>query len=209
MAGQAAPDDPRSAGESPILLQVTVGPGTCDGASPVRIRHLGGIAPVVVVALALFMGALVILVTNRIPTRAERSRLAAAAQVRNTGPVGVAAAYRYPLACLSVTIAPADPAYAAARLNRASPCWRYGVYATAIFHRVAGVWRMALETSGMSCASASIPAVVRAQLGLCKGGRPAPAASADGRPDGVPHARRAVLNDWDLPRAVGGVGSVG
>jgi hypothetical protein len=43
---------------------------------------------------------------------------------------------------------------------------------TAVFHRVAGVWRMAAQASGAGCAIASIPAAVGAQLGLCTGAMP-------------------------------------
>lgn len=100
---------------------------------------------------------------------------AVAAQPHTAGPAGVAAAYRYPLGCLSVTIAASDPAYASARLDRASPCWRYGVYVTAIFHRVKGVWRLALQASSSSCPVTSLPAAVQAQLAVCeKTATPAP-----------------------------------
>ena len=52
---------------------------------------------------------------------------------------------------------------------------RYGVYATAIFHRVAGVWRMVLNAAGAGCPMTSIPASVRIQLGLCEAHRAAAA----------------------------------
>jgi hypothetical protein len=95
-----------------------------------------------------------------------RSRIALAADVtpRTAGAAGVAAAYRYSLGCLSVTIA---GGYAAARLNRASPCWRYGVYVTTIFHRVRGVWRLVREASSRWCPPHSLPPAVRAQLAVC------------------------------------------
>jgi hypothetical protein len=89
-------------------------------------------------------------------------------QARAAGPAGVAAAYRYPLGCLGATISAGDPASASARLDRASPCWRYGVYVTAIFHRVHRVWRLALEAASSSCPAVSLPAVVRAQLAVCR-----------------------------------------
>ncbi len=90
-----------------------------------------------------------------------------AAQPRASGPAGVAAAYRYPLGCLSVSIAVSDPAYARARLDRASPCWRYGAYVTAVFHRVDGAWRVVLNAARYSCPLVSLPVVVQAQLALC------------------------------------------
>jgi hypothetical protein len=171
MAGQRAPDDPGAASEPPILVQVTVEP-RARRATRRYIGLRGLLRPTVaLLAAALLAGAILSDLPTRAPKRVEPSRKLPATQASAPGPVGVAAAYRYPRACLSVTIAPADPAYAAVRLNRASPCWRYGAYVTAVFHRVAGAWRMALETSGARCAAASIPAVVRAQLGLCGGGQ--------------------------------------
>lgn len=185
MADQSAPDNPGAVGESPILVRVTIERGTPRGATRGRSRLLGLLGAIIaVVAMAFFAGAAVTAVSSHLPKSAERPLRAQAPQARNAGPVGVAAAYRYPLACLSVTIATADPAFAAARLNRASPCWRYGVYAIAIFHRVAGVWRMAPEASGASCATTSIPANVRAQLGLCNGGSGQSTAVARSRRDG-------------------------
>lgn len=85
----------------------------------------------------------------------------------NAGPAGVAAAYRYPLSCLTVTISTRDPAYASARLNRASPCWRYGVYLTAIFHRVDGSWHEVLDANTYACPLVWLPAVVQTQLSVC------------------------------------------
>jgi hypothetical protein len=82
------------------------------------------------------------------------------------GTAGVAAAYRYPAACLSVTIT-ADRRYAAARLDRASPCWRYGAYLTAIFERVDGAWRQLPASDADSCPLSSLPPAVQAQLGVC------------------------------------------
>ena len=100
--------------------------------------------------------------------RVGRSSGVVVAGARAAGPAGVAAAYRYPLSCLGVTISASNPAYAGARLDRASPCWRYGVYGTAVFHRVHGVWHLALEVAGSSCPAASLPTAVLAQLAVCQ-----------------------------------------
>jgi H+/Cl- antiporter ClcA len=83
------------------------------------------------------------------------------------GSAGVAAAFRYPLGCLAVTIERRAPTYATATLDRKSPCWRYGVYITAIFHRVHGEWRLVLEARSNRCPPRSLPAAVRAQLAVC------------------------------------------
>ena len=191
MADAAPPGDPVGARDSAVLLEVTVVPGPRGGTRRSRLRLLRRLGPALA-ALAVFAGAVVGVAVSGL-SGAKQPVHAQALQAGDAGPAGVAAAYHYPLACLSVTISLADPAYAAARLNRASPCWRYGVYATTIFHRVAGEWR--LVTSSTGCSIASIPAVVRGELGVCDGGPP----------DGL----RAVLNDWDLPRALGSNGSEG
>jgi hypothetical protein len=149
-------------------MRVTVETGPRRRASPGQMTALRRRAPVIAaVVIALLAAAAVEVVRSRGTGTAAPPLHAQAAQASAPGPVGVAAAYRYPRACLSVTIAAADPAYAAVRLNRVSPCWRYGVYVTAIFHRVAGVWRMVLDTTGAGCPMTSIPETVRAQLGLC------------------------------------------
>ena len=88
-------------------------------------------------------------------------------QSRLPGAAGVAAAYHYPLRCLSVTTAASDRAYARAELDRASPCWRYGAYVTAIFHRADGAWRLVLDAGSYTCPVVALPRVVQAQLAVC------------------------------------------
>jgi hypothetical protein len=124
---------------------------------PIRARLL---AAVLAVVGALLAGGLV--AAGSIGLGGERDA---------TSPGGpraaVAAAYRYPANCLTVTISTTDPTYARAELDRVSPCWRYGVYVTAIFHRVGGSWRPLLNSSRYSCPVASLPAVVQQQLAVC------------------------------------------
>lgn len=86
---------------------------------------------------------------------------------RESGPAGVAAAYGYPIRCLSVTIAPADPSYARADYNRVSACGRYDGTVTAIFHRVDGEWRPVLDATGYSCPIASLSRAVASELDVC------------------------------------------
>lgn len=162
MTDQADPRDPGPAGTSPIVVRVTVEPGSRGGGRHRRTRLVG----LASVALALCAVTIISFLAGGTSKRTEPRYDDPATLVRNAGEVGVAAAYQYPLACLRVTIATADSAYAAARLNRVSPCWRFGTYTTVIFHRVMGVWRMALQTTGPTCELSSIPGVVRAQLGL-------------------------------------------
>jgi hypothetical protein len=86
---------------------------------------------------------------------------------REAGAAGVAGAYGHHLRCLSITIAPDDSAYARADFNRAVPCGRYAGYATAIFHRVRGVWRPVLDSLHYSCPAAGVPRALQADLGVC------------------------------------------
>ena len=86
---------------------------------------------------------------------------------RAHGSAGVAAAYGYPLPCLSIMISRQNPAYARADFNRAVPCGRYDGSATAIFHRVGGSWRPAVDAVTYPCPVAGIPRPVQAELGVC------------------------------------------
>lgn len=95
------------------------------------------------------------------------SRRASPAAARDSGPAGVAAAYGYPLPCLSVTIAPGHRSYARADYNRVSACGRYDGTVTAIFHRVDGEWRPVLDATGYACPIASMSRAVAAELDVC------------------------------------------
>jgi hypothetical protein len=97
-------------------------------------------------------------------TQRVRGRPAAA---RLPGPAGVAAAYGYPLRCLSVTIASGNRSYARADYNRVSACGRYDGTVTAVFHRVNGEWRPVLDATGYSCPIASMTRAVAAELDVC------------------------------------------
>lgn len=192
MPDQGAPGEPR-AGDAPILVEVTVLPGPRGRAQSGRMRRLGLLRPAVAaVALAVLVAALVGVLAGPMSKHTKQPLRPQPEQIGNVGPVGVAAAYRYPRACLSVTMSPADPAYAAVRLNRVSPCWRYGVYVTAIFHRVGGMWRLAAEVPGAGCSITSIPAIVRAQLGVCASTSAAKTPLASGRRDDPRHRRRGT-----------------
>ncbi|HEX4009907.1 MAG TPA: hypothetical protein VHX62_07855 [Solirubrobacteraceae bacterium] len=87
---------------------------------------------------------------------------------RKPGSAGVAAAYGFPLRCLTITIPPGHPAYARADFNH-TECGRFDGYVTAIFHRVGGDWRPVLEALGYACPVAGLPAPVQADLSVCAG----------------------------------------
>ena len=89
------------------------------------------------------------------------------ASARQRGPAGVAAAYGYPLRCLSITILATDRAYARADFNHLRPCGRFTGYSTAIFHRVMGAWHPVLDAAGYVCPVASLPVNVQTELGVC------------------------------------------
>lgn len=84
------------------------------------------------------------------------------------GMAGVAAAYRYPLGCLGIT-ASADRS---SMLGRHSPCWRYGVYVTAVLRQVNGVWRLVLEATSPKCPAVALPAIIRSALAVCRRAAP-------------------------------------
>jgi hypothetical protein len=183
MADHGVTEDPGAAGKSPVLVRVTIEPGPSRSTWPGKIRLPGHFAPVVaVVAIGILAAAVFGVLRTRGTSTPPPPVHAQELPASNPGPVGVAAAYRYPRDCLSVTIPATDPVYAAVRLNRVSPCWRYGVYVTAIFHRVAGVWRMVLDVTGTGCPMTGIPSAVRAQLGLCHSDHAAMARVAGNRP---------------------------
>lgn len=89
------------------------------------------------------------------------------AMARERGPAGVAAAYGYPLRCLSITILGPGRRYARADFDHMSPCGRFAGYSTAIFLRVMGVWRPVLEAVDYTCPVASLPVDVQAELSAC------------------------------------------
>jgi hypothetical protein len=85
------------------------------------------------------------------------------------GPNGVAAAYGYPLGCMSVTIPAADRTYARADLSHVAGCGRNTGYAPAIFHYVAGRWRLVPDAIGYTCNPTAMPAAVEQAFELCVG----------------------------------------
>ncbi|HEY2651557.1 MAG TPA: hypothetical protein VGI50_06535 [Solirubrobacteraceae bacterium] len=98
------------------------------------------------------------------PARADaRAPLAASAVAR---PPAAAAVYRFPLGCLGATLSPGAAASDAA--GRAGPCWRYGVFLTAVLRESHGVWRLGLEAVSRSCPRISLPASVQVQLVACR-----------------------------------------
>jgi hypothetical protein len=52
--------------------------------------------------------------------------------------------------------------------SRTGPCWRYGVFVTAVLRQVRGVWQLGLEATSRSCPRIALPASIRAELAVCR-----------------------------------------
>jgi hypothetical protein len=159
-----APDrrDARSDTPQVLTVEVTV---ASHGRPP---RH-GGSAARRRVALAIgalgAIGALAAIVAIGLGGGSARH----ADPVTARGPAGVAAAYGYPLGCMRVTIPTADRTYARADLSHVAGCGGITGYAPAIFHYVAGRWRLVPDAIGYMCNRESVPPVVDRAFELCVG----------------------------------------
>ncbi len=124
----------------------------------------GALAVAGLVLLVAMNGALV---ADRLHGERRSTSTATSLLARNPGPAGVAAAYGYPLRCLSVTTSTSDRAYARADFDHRRACGIFHLFVTAIFRRVGGVWRRAMIAVSYSCPVASLPAVVARELAVC------------------------------------------
>jgi hypothetical protein len=198
MARRSTPDGWVSPLDAPSSVRVTVVPGPRGhqpvrpapergGASRVRIGRPLAIASVVAVLAAAAIAAVALRGGRQIsaaPARhADVGTAATPAEVLategrtagnpapatategvTTGVARIAAAYRYPLGCLGITLS----ADRSAMLGRRSPCWRYGVYITAVLRQVNGVWRLMLQATSPRCPAVPLPTVVRSALISCE-----------------------------------------
>jgi hypothetical protein len=163
-------------GDEPSNVRVTV---IADGRPPRQARSYRG--RTLAVAGALTAAVAAVLIATGSGSRDHTRRAAA----RAPGPRGVAAAYGYPLRCLSVAIALHDPRFARADFDHAVPCGRYTGEVTAIFRRADGAWVPVLDAASYPCPVRSLPEQVQVELGVCL---PPTAAYAD-TPDSVGRAR--------------------
>jgi hypothetical protein len=194
MAQRSTPDGWVSPADAPTNVRVTVVPGP--RANPTRgggaaVRSGAGL-PFVVASIVLLLAAgaiLAVAVRGGRPVTAAATRHAqpvpagGAVALRRAQPIradgaaavplteagtsrvaAIAAAYRYPLGCLGITLS----ATRSAMLGRRSPCWRYGVYVTAVLRRVNGVWRLKLEATSPRCPAVALPQMVRSALISCE-----------------------------------------
>jgi hypothetical protein len=163
MAQRSAPDGRDSLPNPPTIVRVTV------EAAPIARRRPTLLMVGLVVAAAAVGGVLLLLgsggAANRVP-RPTRTVLAGP-RLRGTAQVGsITEAYRFPLGCMSMTITP--EAMAHALRSRTGPCWRYGVFITAVLRQTGGVWRLGLEATSRSCPRIALPASIRAELAMCR-----------------------------------------
>jgi hypothetical protein len=178
MGEHRAPDRTGPDWVRPSTLEVTVVPGPRKPGVSERIAQgwraihpRTGVALGIAVALALAgVGAAIVVTASPAAHKpAPAPRVAAsAAPLGITGPEDpIAQANRSPLRCLIITAAAGNPTYLRADLNRASPCSRYSAWVTAVLHEVDGIWRPVL-VEGAACRATSIPAVVLAELDVCR-----------------------------------------
>jgi hypothetical protein len=145
-----------------------VGDRVASLAAGVRGRGRAVLAAAALVSIAIIVGAVL--------TNAGVRGGADSAPASYAGAAGLPAVYGYPSRGLSITISTANRAYARVDDDRSSECGRYCGYASAIFHRVGGSWRVVLDTVSYSCPVASLPPRVQADLAVC----PLKVASAPG-----------------------------
>lgn len=188
MAQRSTPDGWVSPADAPSNVRVTVVPGP-RGRGPVRtvrtVRHPRSarirarvLAPLILAAIAALVAAGAIVAVapwsgrpasvDAVGAGGPRpvGSPAPATEGNTTGVPQIAAAYRYPLGCLGITLS----ADRNSMLGRHGPCWRYGVYVTAVLRQVNGVWRLALEATSPRCPAVPLPDVVRSALVSCRHG---------------------------------------
>jgi hypothetical protein len=96
----------------------------------------------------------------------------------------IGAFFREASPCVTLTFAKSQPAY-----FRASPsglCPLRPTYAVGIWHQVGNGVRLVLDGTDRSCPTAAIPAVVKAELGVCQRPRPEPDVDQVYSPLGAP-----------------------
>jgi hypothetical protein len=156
-----APDGRDAGSDSPNVVAIEVtAPSRARppraGGSAARRRAIAGLVLGVVIAASAVIWLVGRQAQDRDPVTAR-------------GADGVAAAYGYPLGCMSVTIPVADRTYARADLSHAAGCASNTGYAPAIFHYVAGRWRLVPDAIGYTCNPTAVPAVVERAFELCVG----------------------------------------
>jgi hypothetical protein len=181
MARRATSDRLGPLADPPSRVHVTVVPGPRARPAGERLRVVGnGLgAPVVVILTAIVVAvvaiAAIVVVTSsdggRVHGPGERrpGRITAQARrARTAAHQTVAAAYAYPLGCPGLRLSGGTPAGVIARLTRTNPCWRHGVYVTAILRKARGRWHVMLKATSPKCLEVPLTDVVRSDRVICK-----------------------------------------
>jgi hypothetical protein len=155
--------------DPPSVLQVTVEYESRRRAARARTPRVSPLA----LASLIGVGAVVctLLLTDGIGLVGggmRRSAIAVPAAAVVSDPAQPATAvYRVPPGCMRITRT--RQTLAGALRRSTDPCWRYGVEATAILHRVGRIWGLALETAGgRACPGVPLPSGVRRDLAACR-----------------------------------------
>lgn len=176
MARRSTPDARPSFVHPPSNVQVTVVPGPRGPRSRavrdrIRAVRTGVVVIVASIAVVAAAGGGFVALAPRGGRAARPTAVQPSADTGSAGIDSIAAAYRYPLGCLGITLS-ADRSM---MLGRHSPCWRYGVYVTAVLRQVNGVWRLMLKATSPSCPAVVLPEIVRSALVTCeRSAAPAP-----------------------------------
>jgi hypothetical protein len=173
MAQRRASDSWDSLPDPPSVLRVTVESGPGRAARP-RVWRLRALAAASLIAAGAVASGVLLAGGHGAARRAAETTPPVYISSARPTPVmrGVdqivtlSEAYRFPLGCMGATMTP--KALTAAFRARTGPCWRYGVFVTAILRRVGGAWRLALQATSRTCPRVPLPAVVRAQLAVCR-----------------------------------------
>ena len=156
-------------GEPPVDVEVTV---LSPPRGPTARERIGSVKASrrvhFVLAVVLGAAAMAAVFAALSLTGGGGSAVREASAARQPGPAGVAAAYGYPLRCLSVTIPLYDPRFARADFDRALQCGQFTGDPTAIFKRVDGWWRPVLDAVAYSCPVRSMPPRVQTELAVCR-----------------------------------------
>jgi hypothetical protein len=181
MAQRGALDGRDSLPNPPTVMQVTVESGPRGRVPAVRPVRLPALVIVALVVAGAMVGGVLVAVSGggasrggaQTPAPAHQTP-SALATIGESGPrmrgvaqvASVTEAYRFPLGCMGMTLT--RRTFADALASRTGPCWRYGVFVTAILRRIGGVWQLALEATSRTCPQVVLPPYIRAELAVCR-----------------------------------------
>lgn len=168
MARKRTPDRSPPLDDPPPSVEVTILSGASGPTPRERIAAGARTAPRRwVIGFVLVIVAAGALIATSLPAESGSGAQGVSARAHEPGAAGVAAAYGYPLRCLTVTFSRVDADYARADVEHTGQCWRYRGDVLAVFKRVAGAWRALLRGGIYSCPVGGMPAAVQLDLAVC------------------------------------------